>query len=293
MDWEHVPFFLAVARQGSLRAAAAELTTTHATVRRHIAALEEGLGTQLFHRAQEGLELTPAGQAYLSHAIAADTHLARARRSAEGLDREASGTIKVSLDPMTAHFLMAPIFARFSALYPEIDLEISLTYAIEDIGGLATDVSIRHAGAIDGDIVARKIGPFALGIYASKSYIERHWSRAGPKGEGLAFIGYGTEPVLRRWIETSPFPKARIQHAIPDPEMHLHMVNQGAGMSFLASWTADIFPGLSRMPATEPDRSRFTWLLLHSDLRRTRRVRLFVDFLADSLKAMRHALAGA
>ena len=61
-DWEQMPFFLAVARTGSLRSAAEQLGATHATVRRHVEALEAGYGVQLFRRTRRGLTLTGAGE---------------------------------------------------------------------------------------------------------------------------------------------------------------------------------------------------------------------------------------
>ena len=93
-------------------------------------------------------------------------------------------------------------------------------------------------------------------------------------------------------IEASPFPRARIRHAVPDPEMHLHLVRAGAGMTYLAAWVGQVFPELARVPGTALDRSRSTWVLMHGDLRRIRRVRLFVDFLYESLLPFRSQMTG-
>ena len=126
-DWQQMPFFLAVARSGSLRAAAEQMNATHATVRRHVETLEAGYGVQLFRRSRSGLALTAAGETLLPVAREAEQLLVKARNGLQGLDREATGLIRVSLDPMTGHLLMAPVFAEFCRLYPEIELEIRLT----------------------------------------------------------------------------------------------------------------------------------------------------------------------
>ena len=94
------------------------------------------------------------------------------------------------------------------------------------------------------------------------------------------------------FVETSPFPKARVRHTIPDPEMHLHLARSGAGMAILAAWVQAKFPELQRVPGTEFDDRRSLWVLLHSDLRRVRRVRLFVDFLCDALLERRADFIG-
>ena len=126
MDWKSLPAFLAVARNGSLRAAAEHMGGTHATLRRQIEALEAQLGTQLFRRGTDGLSLTAAGQRLLPQALAAEAEAALLKgfNAVQGLDREASGRIRLSADPMTAHYLLAPVLADFAALYPEIEAAI-------------------------------------------------------------------------------------------------------------------------------------------------------------------------
>lgn len=283
MDWKSLPAFLAVARNGSLRAAADQLDGTHATVRRQIKALEAQLGVQLFRRGAEGFQLTAAGRTLLPQALEAEAALLKGANAVQGLDREASGKIRVSADPITAHFMLAPALASFSALYPEIDIELRLSYTIDSIEKLETDVSVRHMAEIDEDVVGRKLFTSALGIFAARDYLDRMLPKAGPKGQGLDWISYGPIPELMAFVTQSPFPEARVRHVIPDPEMHLHMARAGAGLALLAAWVQSRFPELQRVPGTTLDTRRSTWVLLHADLRRVRRVRLFVDYLCDAL----------
>lgn len=293
MNWKSLPAFLAVARGGSLRAAAEQVGGTHATLRRQIEALEASLGVQLFRRGAVGLRLTAAGRTLLPQALDAETSLLRGFNAVQGLDREASGRIRLSADPMTAHHLLAPVLADFAALYPDIDIELHLSYEIDSIEKLETDVSVRHVVEVEEDVVGRKLFPLAIGIYAARDYLDQKLPNAGPKGQELEWIGYGDVPELLRYIESSPFPKARIRHTIPDPQMHLHMVRAGAGMSVLAAWVQARFPELQRVPGTELDEQRSTWILLHQDLRRVRRVRLFVDYLCAALLERRADFIGA
>ena len=70
MNWDDLRFFLAVARAGTLQAAARQLGVDHTTVSRRIKALEAGLGQALFARHLAGHELSPAGLALLPKAEA-------------------------------------------------------------------------------------------------------------------------------------------------------------------------------------------------------------------------------
>lgn len=292
MDWKFLPAFLAVAREGSLRAAAERTGGTHATLRRQIEGLEAQLGTQLFRRSAGGLKLTAAGRRLLPQALQAETALRQGFNAVRGLDSEASGRIRLSVDPMTAHFLLAPVMGEFLSLYPDIDIEMNLSYQIDSIEKNETDVSIRHVREVTGDAVGRKLFPLSIGVFAARSYIDRHLHDAGPRGEGLTWLGYGDVPELQAMIAASPFPKASVRHAIPDPAMHMHLARAGAGMTFLAAWVQSVFEDLQRVPGTELSQDRSTWVLMHSDLRRVRRVRLFVDFLYDSLLERRADFIG-
>ncbi len=289
LDWKSLPAFLAVARQGSLRAAADQLGGTHATARRQIEALEAQLGVQLFRRGADGFHLTAAGRILLPQALEAEAALLQGFNAVQGLDREASGLIRVSADPMTAHFMLAPVLADFSALYPEIDIELKLSFGIDSIEKLET---VRSVAEVDEDVVGRKLFPASIGIFAARDYLDRMLPKAGPKGEGLQWIGYGPVPELLDFVQASPFPQARIRHTIPDPEMHLHMARLGAGMAILAAWVQAKFPELQRVPGTKLDERRSIWVLLHSDLRRVRRVRLFVDYLCAALLERRADFIG-
>jgi DNA-binding transcriptional LysR family regulator len=103
MDWNGLPYFLAVARRGSLRGAAEEIGATHATINRNLRALETAYGVRLFERTARGVRLTEAGALLLPEAEAAEQAIIAARRRVQGLDREAAGLIRIHLQT-TSHF---------------------------------------------------------------------------------------------------------------------------------------------------------------------------------------------
>jgi len=69
-QWDDMRFFLAIARERSLSAAARALRVDHATVGRRLISLERRLSAKLFNRTPEGFAITSAGQAILNNAEA-------------------------------------------------------------------------------------------------------------------------------------------------------------------------------------------------------------------------------
>lgn len=291
-DWGDLPYFLAVARSGSLRAAAAECGATHATVDRHLTALEANFGVRLFDRTRGGLVLTEAGQALIPMAEEAETAILGARRRLTGLDREATGPVRLSAPPGLAYDLLPPILARFEAAHPRIDLRISLTNRMADLGRHEADVSLRIAYSVDDDVLGRRVLTYVTGIYASQSYVDRHFAGAGPNGEGLTWIGWGEREPRPQWLRDSPFPAAALRHGVPSALMVARLAQAGMGMSWLPCYFETIYPGLVRVPDTPVREDRSIWLLLHSDLRDTTRVRLLVEAISEGLRAQRAAFRG-
>lgn len=292
LDWEAMPYFLAVARKGTLRGGAEALNANHVTVRRNIEALEASYGVRLFNRSRQGFELTEAGEALVPLAEEAEQSFLGARRRVEGLDKTETGTIRFSLPPMLAFDVVAPILTRFIKAYPGIDLDLHLTDVKEDINRAETDVSLRVAFEVSDDVVARRLYPITIGTYAHKSYIENEIAQAGPGGVGLEWIGWTGSTENPAWIKQSPFPNASVRHGSDEGFMHLSLLRNGYGISKLPAVFEDLYPELSQVPGTEYEQSRTLWVLLHSDMRRTVRVRRFVDFLVAELKALQPQMQG-
>ena len=113
-----------------------------------------------------------------------------------------------------------------------------------------------------------------------------------PSGEGLNWIGWGDFFLVPKLIEQSPYPMAEVRHTVADTVMHMNLLRNGYGMSPMLAFCADVYPELEQVPGTELFLDRSIWLLLHSDLRSTSRVRRFVDFVAGALKEIRPLLQG-
>ena len=290
--WEQMPYFLATVRQGSLRAAAETLGTTHAKVSRHLNALETSYGMQLMRRTRGGVQLTEAGKLLSPVAEEAEDLFLNAQQRLTGLDRLETGTLRFSVTGTMAYEVVSPILTKFAQAFPGIDIDVQVSDLIQDINRLETDVSLRIADEVIDDVVAHKLYSLAMAYYASPDYLRKNLKHAGPKGQGLQLIGMGALDRHPAWLAQSPFPLAEVRYATTDRYMQLHLARQGFGiirtMPLLAKNGLELVP----VAGNEPQLDCAIWILLHSDLRRTTRVRRFVDFLADELIALKPNIQG-
>src|SRR5215469_9926155 len=107
MDWDDVRVFLAVAREGSMRAAGRALGLSQPTIARRLAAFEASFdGASLFDRLPEGLRLSTAGEQLVPAArTVEDAVLTLERRRAAASPLLLSGTVRVSTGECAAGFL--------------------------------------------------------------------------------------------------------------------------------------------------------------------------------------------
>jgi len=110
-QWDDVRFFLAVARTGSLSAAARALGVGHVTVGRRITALEKRLGVTLLARAPDGFATTSAGETVLRQCIAMENAALDLERAAAGRDMVAAGSVRVTTTEALGYQLVAPAVA--------------------------------------------------------------------------------------------------------------------------------------------------------------------------------------
>lgn len=193
---------------------------------------------------------------------------------------------------MMAYEIVSPIIARFFQTYPGIDVDLRVSDRMQDINRLEADVSLRIADEVTDDVVARKLYPLASAFYASPAYRERHLKTAGPKGQGLHLIGWDAIDRSPTWLKQSPFPLAEVRYATTDRYLQLNLARSGFGIVRTMPLLARNRLELVQVDGNTPQLERNIWILLHSDLRRTTRVRRFVDFLAEELLAMKSVLQG-
>lgn len=281
-DWDHLRIFLVCLKRGSFRGAAEELGVNHATVTRAMRSLEEDLGTRLFDRGGTGLSLTQSGEIIVPHAEIMEQQSFHVARRVAGLDNRPSGLVRISIAPSMAQDFLAPILPAFSTRYPDIDVQVIATNQVTDLSRHETDISVRVANDVQDDVVGRRIVRFVATAYAAPDYLASRPHLTVGDGREAEWVGWNGDAS---WIQKSPFPNARQRHHLPEVQMQLKAAAAGLGLAWVPVYFGDREPGVVRVPGVSGELGRWIWILLHSDLRRTARVRAFVDFLVDELKA--------
>lgn len=292
MDWDALRIFLAVKRTGSLRAAAERLCVSHATVSRGLSSLEKALGTRLFDRTRSGLTLTMPGEQLVEPAERIEIETLGIEHLIAGQDSKPKGLVRVSVPPVIAFHYITRFLADFSDAYPEIDVDVNISNTFLNLQRLETDVSIRISREVEDDVVGRRLIQYKKGVYANPSYLAARAPLVIGDGSGANWIGWSDEGKRPAWVANSPFPKAKLRHIVPEATMQAEAASLGMGLTYLPCFIGDQWPNLVRVPGVDPFLDRSIWLLLHNDLRKTARVRAFVDFMAEAILKDRKLLLG-
>ncbi|MDP6709408.1 MAG: LysR family transcriptional regulator [Alphaproteobacteria bacterium] len=283
IDWDDLKVFLAVSRSGSLRGAARMLGLNHATVNRRLKALEAGLGSKLFDRTPDGFVPTQAGDDLLTSAERVEDELFTAQRNIAGRDADLDGEVRVSLPFAIWRAFLAVELCRFARLYPGIDLDLDLTDRFSDLTRLEADVSIRMAHEVTDDVLGRRLAKYAKTLYAAPEVAA---------GAGSSWIGWHSGDGDQSWVRGTAYPGLPVRHNLPSHALQIEAARAGMGLTMLPCFLGDREPGLVRVPGALPIPDRSIWLLSHHGLRKTARVRAFVDYIADAILAHRALLEG-
>ena len=192
--------FVTVIDSGSITAAAEKLGQTVSGVSRALTRLEQKLDTALVRRTTRRLHLTEEGDAFLRRARAILDALEEAEESvARGRERP-SGRLRVdAASPFMLH-CVAPHMTAFSALYPEIRLELTSNERIVDLLEQKVDIAIRIGALQDSTLHARALGESRLRVLASPAYLAEHGEPATLDAlRAHRLIGFTAPEHLNRW----------------------------------------------------------------------------------------------
>ncbi len=259
MRWDDLHTFLAVARGGTLAAAAASLGVNATTVHRRVAALEASLGTRLFERDPRGYPHTGVGEALVPRAEEVEEAVLALRRVATGHDRTASGPVRLTL-PETLVSVVAPALAAVCDAAPGLRPILHARDDVLDLG-IEADVALRPTATPPEESVAFRVGRLAWAVYGPPS-----------QEDDVPWVAYAPEAGPRgamAWFAT--------HH--PDARVQLEVTTVGA---MLVRWTGAL-----------PEAGVDLWLLVHVDLRRSARVRALLDLLRPHFEGLRGLLEGA
>lgn len=287
-DWNRARAFLVTAEEGSLSAAARALGMAQPTLGRQVSALEDELNVVLFERVGRGLTLTPSGLELVEHVRAMSEAATRVSLSASGQSQSIEGTVCITATEIASAFILPEMVARLRRAEPGITIEIVSSNSIRDLRRREADIALRSVRPTDPDLIARRLEDGVMHLYASHDYIERSGGLATTEEVSRAdFTGFDDNDLLLEALNAhglniiaGNFPVMTASHLV-----HWEMVKQGVGIGVMDTAVGDAEP-LVRRVAPWLDPFVFEkWLVVHRELKTSRRVRLVFDWLAEELKA--------
>ncbi|HUC16413.1 MAG TPA: LysR family transcriptional regulator [Acetobacteraceae bacterium] len=292
IDWDDVRYFLAVARGGSVRAAAERLRVNHSTVLRRIAQLEERLGAHMFEKLPSGYRLTDAGEEVLEFADQMEASSNQLETRVLGRDQSVRGLLRVTLAPPLATHLLMPDFVDFARLHPEIEMEILSSAGPVNLTNREADVAIRvvyERSALPPNLHGLKGPELFGGVYISRDLLAA-WRAGAP--DPVRWIVRDIHGIPD-WVREGEVPTAAVPFRTTDAGAQIVAVRQGLGMTTLPCFVGESDPLLVRVPGTALHKHGRLWLLTQGETRKTKRVRLFTEFVSRRLAAHAPLLAGS
>lgn len=293
LDWDDLRYFLAVARAGSLSAAARVLGVAQPTVGRRISALQRRLGAKLFTPTAAGQELAPSGRQLLVHAERMELEGVAAERAIAGRDAGLKGRVRLTSSEWMIGAVLGPLLRPFVVLHPELELELVADVSHLSLTRREADLAIRPSRFEQPDVVQREVAIVAFGLYASDSYLaERGVPDFAQHGEGHRLIAMSE--TLTKIPDLGWLPgftaKASVVVRTNGREPMARMAAAGIGMTCLPRFLGDATPNLRLLATPTPGPERQLWLGCHRDVRAIPRVKATIAFLAEGLARLRPAL---
>ncbi|MES2901620.1 MAG: LysR family transcriptional regulator [Pseudomonadota bacterium] len=164
--------FVCIARFGSFKRAASERGVSVSLLSQTIRRLEQQLGVSLFNRTTRSLALTEAGEDLLSNVTPAFSQIGHAIDHVNRFRDTALGLLRINAPAPIAHFVLAPLGARFLGENPNMALEIVSDAAFVDIVQAGFDAGVRFGEDLAQDMVAIPIGQAQrYAVVASPGYL--------------------------------------------------------------------------------------------------------------------------
>lgn len=288
VSWDHIRTFHAVAHHGSMLAASRHLALTQPTVGRHIDLLEESLGFKLFVRGREGMRLTDKGSDLVATANEMLGTAADFERVASGLEDRIDGTIRLSANEILGGLLLPGVVAEFMAEHPMIEIEIEVSNEVTNLLRRDADIAIRMFRPTQNDLVARKITDVPLGLFAHRSYLERHPApNSASELSDHVLLGQDRNPSLLNAYNAlgmSLTPNS-FQFRTDNNIATISAIRAGIGIGPLHIGMAEKWQDVVQVLPELPVPSLEIWLACHADVRHNKRIRMVMDFLAQNLRS--------
>lgn len=287
LDWEDLRFALALARHGSLSAAARALRVNHATVSRRIERLQAAIGQLLFDRRKEGYRLTDTGQMVLDQLTRMDEAVLSLLSLPMAI--EDGGLVRLTAARVLADGFLIDRLGEMRQRLPTTDIEMIGESRVMSLARREADIAIRLGSPKDSELVGKKIGLVGFGFYASSSYLADLAA-----GGRLQFVGFDPDSDFipeAAWMKRE-FPGQRVAFRSNSQSAQAAAARAGFGIALLPHYLAFDDPELQAAPIEAETPAREVWMLMRADHAGLPRIRAVAEEISDLFLREKDLLAG-
>lgn len=294
MDWDKLRVFHAVAEAGSLTHAGESLHLSQSAVSRQIRGLEDSLGATLFHRHARGLILTEQGELLLDATREMTRRLLAAGARIRDSKDEVFGELRVTTTVGFGAMWLTPRLPRFFAMYPDLSVNLLMTENVLDLPMREADVAIRMREPQQAELIRRPLFDVAMRFYASKAYVDRHGAPQTPEElrdhRLIGFSPNAQQPTpVGYWLNAQLELAHRATLMMNNYFAMLQAAEFGIGIAVLPDYLAIDHPSLTLVAPKLHSPSFTVYFAYPEELRRSRRVEAFRDFVTAEVDAFRSA----
>ncbi len=298
MDWDKLRIFHAVADAGSLTHAGEQLHLSQSAVSRQIRALEEMLNTTLFHRHARGLILTEQGELLFDATKAMRKRLDAAAARIRDSEEEVFGELRVTTTIGFGSMWLAPRLTRLYEQYPQLNIDLMLEERVLDLPMREADVAIRMKEPSQADLIRKRLMGVRMRLYAAPDYLERAGTpenvddmrshRLICQAPGGVQVSAGAQLV--QWLLTHDIPS---RLTVNNYFGVLQGTINGLGIGVLPDYIVENAPHLTRVLPQLESNEVPVFLAYPEELRQSRRIGAFRDFVIAEIQAHRRKLGPA
>ena len=285
--WDDFRFVKAVADRQGLTGAAEALGIDHSTAFRRLGAIEKAVGVPLFERRRGGYTVTAAGEAMRAVAARMEADADRFAREMAGQSDAVAGELRITAPTSFAGTFLMPILAEFARKHPAVRIQLILAEETLNLSRRDADVALRASRGPDETLVGRRLTGVGWALYGARGrpvgpLAEERWVGLSETVAGGIFSRFLTR-------QATPDQVALCLNGVPGLR---EAVAFGIGIGHLPCVEGDADPRLQRLGEVEPDLQTDLWALTHQDLRRSARVRAFMDHVAAAIAPLRPLFEG-
>ncbi|MGF1475392.1 MAG: LysR family transcriptional regulator [Geminicoccaceae bacterium] len=293
LDWDRLRIFHAVAEAGSFTRAAERLNISQSAVSRQMGALEEDLGTVLFHRHARGLVLTEQGEILRQTARDLATQVRDAENRLSESREEPAGHLRINTTVGFGAIWLTPHLSAFVERHPDISITLLVQDSEADLSMREADVAIRLQPPTQADLVQRKLMTVHTHLYASPHYLE---TMGAPKDvaslDQHRLIVYGTEtappaPSLNWPVHAGQgedVAPRKAHFTVNNVIAMMTAVEAGLGIATLPDYLTHRSNKLVRVLSDVEGPSFMAFFVYPEELRNSKRLAVFREFLLEKVE---------